>query len=139
MNTFIKFVAAILTAAGVIFLALKVIESIQRSEKDNKRIAMLKGKLQLPKMQKGGRLKNAADKLSEEIADFRYDDDDDDLFADLKDFGSEAAETAADAVEEIAEAVEDVIDDIADEAEDAAEELADLSEESLDQLLESDK
>lgn len=139
MNTFLKFLAALITAAGVIFLAMKVIESIQRSEKDNERIAMLKGKIQLPKMQKGGRLKNAADKLSDEIADFRYADDDDDLFADLKDFSSEAAKTAADAVEEIAEAVEDIVDDIAEEAEDAAEEISDLSEDSLDQLLDSDK
>lgn len=138
MNTFLKFVAAIITAAGVIFLAMKVIESIQRSEKDNERIAMLKGKIQLPKKQKGGRLKNVADKFTDEIADFRDSDDDDDLFADLKDFSKDAADSAAEAVEEIADAVEEIAEDIADEAEDAAEELADLSEESLDQLLDSD-
>ncbi len=151
MKTFFKVITALLAAVGAVLLTMKIIDAISRSDKDNKRIALFKGNLNLSKPGKRTKLSKTADKLSDEIADYRFEEDDD-LYADLKDTAEYTAEALSDLADELikeaqdicaelTDSVEDILDDIGEAVQDAVEEsdiseiLDGISEDDLDKLL----
>ena len=140
MKAFVNVIMALLAAAGVVLVTMKVIEAISRSDKDNQRLAMFKGKFELPKPGKRTKLGEIRDSVSDKIEDFRFSSDDDDLFADLgediKDFAEDAADEAADIFDDISDTAEDFFEDAAEAVEDIADETADSVEDALEEVTE---
>ncbi len=148
MNTFFKILAAVGAGAAAVLIAMKLIEASRRSADDRRHIALFK-KESAVAGRKSGRLGTVAQKLSDEIADFRSGDDEDAcLFEDYRPEGEPVYDDSAYddifAEDSVEEAVEDIAGEIAEEVEsvleavgEAAAEQDGISEDALEQLLDS--
>ena len=141
MKTFFKVITALLAAVGAVLITMKLLDAVSRGNKDKKHISAFKGNAGLAEPGRRSRLGAAARAVSDEIGDYRFDDDD--LFADaVEAIADELTDKAEDIFDEIADAAEDVIDEfgeLAEETADKAEDfIEDISEDDLDRLLGGD-
>jgi len=144
MNTFLKILALLVATAGIVVLVMKFLEADKRRTDDKKHIAQIKQRLT-------GSIKKTRRNDSDEIADFRdsdSDDDaylfedvafdapsDDDKYADIFGDDDDSSDDDDSVTVEITISRDSDDDDNSDDAEIVLE--GDISEDSLSQLLDS--